>query len=286
MEFHGVEDGVHGGGDGGHDEDGLLDHRGEFDAEESEEGDEEPAAHRAHHEADEAAHPGVHVLEDDGAAMDLHAQDGHDDGYQGVGAVFKDRPDEELCHVEAGEFDREDYHQRVDDRHVEDHGDGVSGGEFPFAGLVEAQGVQGHIHLHQHDGGAGAGLGEVGRAAVHQVRRVAKDQSDQGDADISVIGKHGAILQSFDLCRGDAADFPVDPGDESDEEHLPKAEEEDIQHGHVQLGDGDVVENEAGEDDEEGQLIERKEIQLELEIQQVADAHEDQKRQDVVGDDL
>lgn len=286
MKFDSVEDGIHGAGDGGHDEDGLLQDGSEMEAEEGSDFQKQVAGERRDDETDGAADPGIDVLKDDGAPMDLDAESEHDDGDEGIGTVFKDRPEEDLCHVEAGEFDGEDGDKGVDDGHVEDDRDRVTRRQSPFAGLIEAYRIQRHIHLYEEDGGAGARLCEVGRLPIDDVGGIAEDESDQGDADVAVIGKHGAIFEALDLADGHPAEFSVGPGGKGDEEHLHECHEEDVQERHVDFRDVDAVENEAREYDEEGELIERNDIQMVADVQEVADGDEDQKRQDVIRNDL
>ena len=200
---------------------------------------------RSDDEADRAAGPGIDVSKDDGTPMDLDAEGKHDDGDEGIGTVFKDRPEKDLCHVEAGEFDGEDGDERVDDGHVEDDGDRIAWCQLSFAGLIEAQRIQCHIHLYEEDGGTGARLREVGRLSIDDVGGIAEDESDQGDADVSVIGEHGAVFEAFDLPDGHPAEFPVGPGGKGDEEHLDECHQKDVQERHVDLCDVDAVEDEA-----------------------------------------
>ena len=286
MKFDSVEDGIHGAGDGGHDEDGLLQDGSEMEAEEGSDFQKQVAGERRDDETDGAAGPGINVSKDDGTPMDLDAEGEHDDGDEGIGTVFKDRPEEDLCHVEAGEFDGEDGDEGVDDGHVEDDGEGVTRRQSPFTGLIEAYRIQRHIHLHEEDGGAGARLCEVGRLPIDDVGGIAEDEGDQGDADVAVIGKHGAVFEALDLPNGHPAEFPVGPGGQCDENHLHERHEEDVQECHVDFCDVDAVENEARQHDEEGELIERDDIEMVSEIEQVADGDEDQKRHDIVRNDL
>ena len=286
VKFDGVENGVDGAGDGGHDEDGLLQDGGQVEACEVREQKEKVGQKRSDDEADGAAGPCIDVSKDDGTPMDLDAEGEHDDGDEGIGTVFKDRPEKDLCHVEAGEFDGEDGDKGVDDGHVEDDGDRVARRQFPFAGLIKAERIQRHIHLHEEDGGAGARLCEVGRLSIDDVGGIAEDEGDQGDADVSVIREHSAVFEAFDLPDGHPAEFPIHPGGERDEEHLHECHEEDVQERHVDFRDVDAVEDEARQHDEEGELIERDDIEMVSEIEQVADGDEDQKRHDIVRNDL
>ena len=286
VKFDGIEDGVYGGGDRRHDEDGLIDDRREMDADEGADLDHKVTADGADDEADEAADPGIEVAKGNGASVDLHAEGDHDDGNQCIRTIFKDRPNEELCHVKPGKFDGKDRDQCIDDRHMEDDGDRVARRQFPFAGLIEAERIQRHIHLYEEDGGAGARLREVGRLSIDDVGGIAEDESDQGDADVSVIGEHGAVFEALDLADGHPAEFPVGPGGERDEEHLHECHEEDVQECHVDFCDVDAVENEAREYDEEGELIQRDDVEMVSEIEQVADGDEDEKRHDIIRNDL
>lgn len=286
MKFDSVEDGIHGAGDGGHDEDGLLQDGGQVETCEVREQKEKVGQKRSDDEADGAAGPGIDVSKDDGAPMDLDAESEHDDGDEGIRAVFKDRPEEDLCHIEAGKFDGEDGDKGVDDGHVEDDGERVAWRQFPFAGLIETQGIQRHIHLYEEDSGAGTCLREIGRLSINDVGRIAEDEGDQGDADVAVIGEHGAVFEALDLPDGHPAEFPIRPGGERNEEHLHERHEEDVQECHVDFCDVDAVENEAREYDEEGELIERNDIQMVADVQEVADGDEDQKRQDIIRNDL
>ncbi len=286
VKFDGIEDGVYGGGDRRHDEDGLIDDRREMDTDEGADLDHKVTADGADDEADEAADPGIEVAKGNGASVDLHAEGDHDDGDEGIGTVFKDRPEKDLCHVEAGEFDGEDGDECVDDGHVEDDGDRIAWCQLPFAGLIEAQRIQCHIHLYEEDGGTGARLCEVGRLSIDDVGGIAEDEGDQGDADVSVIGEHGAVFKALDLPDGHPAEFPVGPGGKGNDEHLDECHQKDVQECHVNLCDVDAVEDEAREHDEEGELIERYDIEMVSEIEQVADGDEDQKRHDIIGNDL
>lgn len=286
VKFDGIEDGVYGGGDRRHDEDGLIDDRRKMDTDEGADLDHKVAADGADDEADEAADPGIEIAEGKGASVDLDAEGKHDDGDEGIGTVFKDRPEKDLCHVEAGEFDGEDGDEGVDDGHVEDDGDRIAWCQLPFAGLIEAQRIQCHIHLYEEDCGTGARLREVGRLSIDDVGGIAEDESDQGDADVSVIGEHGAVFEALDLPDGHPAEFPVGPGGKGDEEHLDECHQKDVQKCHIDLCDVDAVEDEAREYDEEGELIERYDIEMVSEIEQVADGDEDQKRHDIIGNDL
>ena len=256
MKFDGVENGVDGAGDGGHDEDGLLQDGGQVEACEVREQKEKVGQKRSDDEADGAAGPGIDVSKDDGTPMDLDAEGEHDDGDEGIGTVFKDRPEEDLCHVETGEFDDKDGDKGVDDGHVEDDGDCVARRQSPFAGLIEAYRIQRHIHLYEEDGGAGARLCEIGRFSIDDVGGIAEDERDQGDADVAVVGEHGAIFEALDLADGHPAEFSIAPGNKGDEEHLHEGHEKDVQEGHVDVCDVDAVEDEAREYDEEGELIE------------------------------
>ena len=286
VKFDGVEDGIDGAGDRGQDEDGLLQDRGQMKSCEVRDQKEKVGQKRSDDEADRAAGPGIDVSKDDGTPMDLDAEGKHDDGDEGIGTVFKDRPEKDLCHVEAGEFDGEDGDEGVDDGHVEDDGDRIARCQLPFAGLIEAQRIQCHIHLYEEDGGTGARLCEVGRLSIDDVGGIAEDEGDQGDADVSVIGEHGAVFEAFDLPSGHPAEFPVGPGGKGDEEHLNECHQKDVQECHIDLCDVDAVEDEAREHDEEGELIERDDIEMVSEIEQVADGDEDQKRHDIIGNDL
>ena len=286
VKFDGVEDGIDGAGDRGHDEDGLLQDRGQVKSCEVRDQKEKVGQKRSDDESNRAADPGIDVSKDDGTPMDLDAEGKHDDGDEGIGTVFKDRPEKDLCHVEAGEFDGEDGDECVDDGHVEDDGDRIARCQLPFAGLIEAQRIQCHIHLYEEDSGAGTCLREIGRLSINDVGGIAEDEGDQGDADVAVIGKHGAIFEALDLADGHPAEFSVGPGGKGDEEHLHECHEEDVQERHVDFRDVDAVEDEAREYDEEGELIERNDIQMVADVQEVADGDEDQKRQYVIRNDL
>ena len=286
VKFDGIEDGVHGGGDRRHDEDGLIDDRREMDTDEGADLNHEVAADGADDEADEAADPGIEVAEGKGASVDLHAEGYHDDGDQCIRTIFKDRPNEELRHVKPEKFDGKDRDQCIDDRHMEDDGECVARCQLPFACLIESQGIEGHIHLYEHDGRTGAGLCEIGRLSINEVGRVAEDQSDECDADVSVIGKHGAVFQGFRLGGAHAPHFPRQPGDESDEEHLHKRHEEDIQHREVDFRYVDAIEDKAREDDVECELREGCDIEREAAVQEIADGYEDQKWKDIIRNDL
>ena len=286
MKFDGIEDGVHGGGDRRHDEDGLIDDGREMDADEGADLDHEVAADGADDEADEAADPGIEVTKGKGASVDLHAEGDHDDGDQCIRTIFKDRPNEELRHVKARKFDGKDRDQCIDDRHMENDGERIPRCEFSFARLIESQGIEGHIHLYEHDGRAGAGLCEIGCLSIDKVGRVAEDQSDECDADVSVIGKHSAVFQGFRLGGAHAPHFSCQPGDESDEEHLYKRHEEDIQHREVDFRDIDAIEDKARQDDVECELREGCDIERKATVQKIADGYEDQKRKDIIRNDL
>ena len=286
MEFHGVKHGIHCRRNGGHDEDGLAHCRVKGNAHEAPCVDEAECHQRPHDKAHEAAQPGIHITEGNPAPVNLHAQGNHDDGHQGRGTVLENRPEEGGSHVKAGILDGKHRHQSIDDGHMKYHGQGIPGAEPPLPRLVKAQGIKAHIHLHQHHGGCRTGHGQIGGLAIHNVGRIRKYQGNQGDTDISVIGKHGAVLESLRFGRGKAPHLSYRHADESQNEHEGKGQEEHVKHGHIQLGHINAVENEAGQHHIKGELGERRHVHMVAPVQEVADGHEHQKRQDIVGNNL
>ena len=286
LEFDGVEDGIDGGRDGAHDEEGLSGDGGEAAAEGIPEEDERAADDGAADETDEDAEPGFLVGEGNFAAVDLHAKRHHDDGDEGFGAVFKNGPEGGRGHVEADDFYEEDGKQCVDDGHMQDGAEGVARGEASFSGLVEAQGIEEEVHLDEGHGGDGGGFGKVNGGAADEKRGVREDEGNHGDPDVSVVGKHGAVFECFGLAAVPAAEFSDEVADDADDSHLQAAEEEDIQEVHVELRAVDAVENEAGDDEVECQLREGGDVQGKFPIHEVADDDEDKEGQDVVGDDV
>lgn len=129
--------------------------------------------------------------------MDLHAKGNHDDGDKSRGAVLKYWPEEGRAHIKADVLDEEDKSQRIDDRHVEDDGKGVSRCQSPFACLIQADRVERHVHFDEHQCGCCQCFRKVGRLAVNDVGRIREDKSNQRNADISAVGKHSAVLESF-----------------------------------------------------------------------------------------
>lgn len=142
MEFDGVEDGIDGRGDRAHDEDGLADDGGKSAAERIPECEEREGECGASDEADENGEPGFSVGKGNFAAINLHAKCHHDDGDEGGGAIFENRPKRRRGHVEADDFNGENGEECVDDGHVENDAKCVGWREAPFAGLVEADGIQ------------------------------------------------------------------------------------------------------------------------------------------------
>ncbi len=193
--------------------------------------------------------------------MNLHAERHHDDGDEGFGAVFKNGPDGCRGHIEADGFDGEDGEECVEDGHMEDGEARVAGRESSFSGLVETEGIQEEVHLDEGHGRGGGGFGKVGGVSADEEGGVCENEGNHGDADVSVIGKHGAVFEGFGLAAVPAAEFPNHTADESDDAHLDAAEEEDVQEIEVNFGAVNAVENEAGQNEVECELREGIDVQ-------------------------
>ena len=287
MEFHGVKYGIHRSRDAGHDEDGLFDdgvkgnscHLGQLDQDEATDG--------SHHKANGASGPGIGVGEGKMGPVNLHAQGNHDDGHQGLGAALEDRPYEEGGHIDdTRKFNGKYGYQGINDGHVENNRNGVSRSKLSYSCLVEAQGIEAHIHLHQHDGGAGAGFCQVRELPINDIGSVGKDEGNEGDTDIPVIREHGSVFQGRRLSGVHPPEFSVQSGDGAYSKHLDEGEDEDIQHGHIQLCHINAVENKAGKHHVECKLREGGYIHFEFHIQQIPDGYEDQEGDNVIGNDL
>lgn len=286
LEFDGVEDGIDGRRDGAHDEEGLGGDGGEAGAEGVPEEDEGAADDRASDKANEDADPSVLIGKGNFAAADLHTKRHHDNGDEGLGAVFKNGPEGGGGHIDADGFYEKDGEEGVEDGHVEDGEKGVVGREAAFSGLVEAQGIEEEVHLDEGHGGDGGGFGKVDGGPADEKRGVCEDEGNHGNADVSVVGKHGAVFECFGLAAVPAAGFSDDMAEGADDAHLEAAEEEDVQEVHVELCAVDAVENEAGEDEVECQFCEGIDVQGKFPVHEVADDDEDKEGQDVVGDNV
>lgn len=286
MEFHGIEDGIDGGRDGAHDENGLGNGGFKDNAKESPYPDEEVGHDRSADETEGTAQPGIGIGEGQFAPMNLHAQSHHDDSDQGSCGILENGPYEGGGHIKAGIFDGKNGHQRINDRHMEDYGKRIPRGEPSLSRLVESQGIQEHIHLDQHHGSCRRSHSKIGRFSVHNVGGIGENESDQGDADISIIGKHGAVLESFDFRRWKSPHSPYQGGQDADAHHDQERNQEDVDHGHVDFRHINAVENEAGQHDEESELRERSHVHFIFPVQHIADEDEDQKGQDIVGNNL
>lgn len=197
MEFYGVEHRIYGRRDTGHDEDGLVDDRIKGKACQTGQVDQDESADRAHDQTDCAAHPGVRIGKGEMGPVNLHAQGNHDDSHQGLGTALEDRPHEEGSHIyDACKFNGKHGHQRIDDRHVKDNGNGVPGSQFSYTGLVESQCVEAHIHLDQHNGGTGTGFRKVWKLSIDYIGSIGKDEGNEGDTDIPIIGEHGPVFRA------------------------------------------------------------------------------------------
>ena len=282
VEFYGIENGIHRRRNGSHDEDGLAHHRREGDSHEFPDINQKKCHHRRHHQADEASQPGVHIAEGDFAPVNLHAQGNHDDGHQGGGAVLENGPEEGGCHIKAGILDGKNHRQRINDGHMEHHGQGVPGCELSFACLVKAQCVEAHVHLHQHHGGRRTGHSQIGSLSIHHVGGVGKDKGNQGDADISIIGKHGTVLKGFCLGNRKAPNLSHHRADDPQNHHERKGEEKHVEHGHIDFSHINAVENEAGQHHVKGELSQGCHVHVVAPVHEVADGHENEEGQDIV----
>lgn len=142
LEFDGVEDGIHRGRHRTHDEDGLADDGRKSASECIPECEKREGERGASDEADENGEPGFSVGKGNFAAVNLHAECHHDNGDEGGGAIFENRPKRRRGHVKADNLNRENGEERVDDGHVENDAKRIGGREASFAGLVEADGIQ------------------------------------------------------------------------------------------------------------------------------------------------
>lgn len=286
VEFHGVKYGIHCRRNRGHNEYGLTHGRCKGYTHDAPGLNQQERQHRRHHQTDKAAQPGIHITEGNLTSMNLHAQGDHDDSHQGGGTVLENRPEEGGGHIKAGILDSKHRRQGIEHRHVEDHGQGIPGCQFPFSCLVEAKGIETHIHLYQHHGSRRTGQGQVGRFPVHHIGGIGKYQGNQGNPYISVIGKHGPVFEGLGFGNGISPDFPNGHAYESQDKHECKGQQKYVEHGHIDLCHINAVENKTGKNHIKGQFRQGRYVQPKAPVHTISDSHENQKRQDIIRNNL
>ena len=165
---------------------------------------------------------------------------------------------------------------------MEDHRNRISRREPAFSRLIEAKGIQEHIHLYKHHGSRRTGHGQVGQFPIHDIRSIGKNESNQGDAYISIIGKHGAVFQRFNFGRRKAPHPSCNRGQYPHADHDHQGNQEYMKHGNIDFSHIDAVENKAGQHDKEGELREGCHVQFIFPVQHVADEDKYEKGQDIV----
>lgn len=140
--------------------------------------------------------------------------------------------------------------------------------------------------MHECHRRGGGGFREIDGRAFDEKRCICENERNEGDTDVSVIGKHGAVFECFRFPAGPAADFPDNDADGSQNAHLDAAEEEDVQQIDVEFRAIDAVKNETGQHDVERQFRKRRDVQMKFPIHEVADDDKGEEGKDVVGDDV
>ena len=73
------------------------------------------------------------------------------------------------------------------------------GGKASLSCLIKTEGIQKHIHLYQDERAYGCSFRQIRRPVFRDIRSVGENKGNQGDTDISRIGKHGAVFKSVPM---------------------------------------------------------------------------------------
>ena len=149
------------------------------------------------------------------------------------------------------------------------------GRKASFSRLIETKGIQKHIHLYQNESAYGCRFCQIRRPAFRGIRGIGEDKGNQGDTDISRIGKHGAVFKSFPLSGIPVSCFGNKRPDDAEHSHEDKGNNENVEERKINLCHVNAVEDETGQNDVKGQLCKRIDIQMEASVHEVTDSHKD-----------
>lgn len=149
------------------------------------------------------------------------------------------------------------------------------GGKASLSCLIKTEGIQKHIHLYQDERAYGCSFRQIRRPAFRDIRSVGENKGNQGDTDISRIGKHGAVFKSFPLSGIPVSCFGNKRPDDAKHSHEDKGNNENVEERKINLCHINAVKNETGKNDVKGQFGQRIDVEPETPVHEVADSHKD-----------
>ena len=252
IEFQGVHGRVDGGRDGAVNEeddgaDGCEGARdegvGAVDHGQADEGENE--------EFEEADDPDFFIKPVDLRLRELDANGKHGDRRNGFGRHFHDGPEVKGFGIEGKGAAQDGGNEDVDDGHLEDDLDRVSGREAAPAGLVEAQRVEANALNDEDDDLDDHGFGQIRRLPVDDEGFMGKDEDDEGYAQVARVVEHEGVTTGFRHACVVVTPFADDIGYGKTNNHENGNTGNDVDAVGWEAGRVNVGENEAGDDEVE-----------------------------------